>query len=83
MYKNAIINSTLSPEAKQQALTDFAQIELAHLAVVHEEVAPEPEPALTKAEQLINEGIELAKANITAAAPTILDKLKAEVEETN
>jgi hypothetical protein len=51
MYKNAVINSNLSPEAKQEALETFEEVKKAYEALlpkleVGEVEGPEPKPAV-------------------------------------
>ena len=46
MYKNAVINSSLSPEAKEQALKTFEEVRKAYEALLPKlEVGETPEPA--------------------------------------
>ena len=52
MYKNAVVNSNLTPEAKQQALDTFAEVEAAYQALLPkleiEEVQPTNAPIVAE-----------------------------------
>lgn len=48
MYKNAVVNSNLSPEAKQQALDTFAEVKAAYEAILPKLEIEETEVQPTK-----------------------------------
>lgn len=58
MYKNAVINSTLTPEAKQQAIDTFEEVKALYEALVPKLEVPEIQPTNAPVVQELVEELE-------------------------
>ena len=84
MYKNAIINSNLTPEAKNQALEVFNDVQTAYndLLPILEAIEGKVEDQQTSvADQLVKDTLQIINEKSTTLSTTMIEKLKEQIKQ--
>ena len=83
MYKNAIINSNLTPEAKAQALEIFNEVQAAYedLLPILEGVENAAEEQQTAANQIMQDVLKVVNEQSTTLSTTMIEKLKDQIKQ--